>query len=252
MKKYVALIVSIMLLPALIISSQAQKKTMTWTTKSDKALKAAQAGTEYMMNIEFAQAYEKFNEALAADPNFTIPLVFMANLTNGEVRKSFAERAVKSAVGKTEGEKLFASTVAVGNTRDGNREIYEKLYKMFPDGSMLGTYYVFTIENRDEAFAAAQDYIKKFPDKPWMNNTIAYYYMLDKKDMQTAKEYFEKYIKMYPNGCNPYDSMGEYYFNNGDMDNAEKYYNMALEKYPFNISSIEKLKEIKEKKTKKE
>jgi hypothetical protein len=45
--------------------------------------------------------------------------------------------------------------------------------------------------------------------------------------------------------------MGEYYFMVGDMENSEKYYNMALEKYPFNISSIDKLKEIKTMKEKK-
>lgn len=252
MKKYALILISIMLLPAFIISSKAQKKTMAWTTKSEKALKEAQAGVEHMLNIEFAQAYEDFKEALNADPNFTIPLVFMANLTNGETKKMYVAKALKSAADKTEGEKLFASTIAEGSKRESNHATFDKLYKMFPDGSMLGAYYIFTIDNREEAFNAALEYEKKFPDKAWVHNTLAYYYMQDKKDMGKAKECFEKYIKMYPNGCNPYDSMGEYYFNNGDMENSEKYYSMALEKYPFNISSIEKLREIKEKKSKKE
>ena len=70
-------------------------------------------------------------------------------------------------------------------------------------------------------------------------------YLQVKKDNATAKQHFEKYIELYPTGCNPYDSFGEFYFITGDMDNAEKYYQLALEKYPFNTSSIEKLKEIK-------
>jgi hypothetical protein len=41
-----------------------------------------------------------------------------------------------------------------------------------------------------------------------------------------------------------------YYFITGDMENAEKYYRLALEKYPFNSSSIEKLNEIKMAKSK--
>lgn len=251
MKKLFALLLTFLVLPAFFIFSYAQKKTMTWTTKSANALKLAEKGANHMMNIEFAQAYEEFREALELDKNFTIPLVFMANLTVGDVRKAYAERAVKSAVGKTEGEKLFASTVAPGNTQDGNRATWEKLYKMFPDGSMVGTYYVFSRATREETFSAAQDYIKKFPDKPWMYNSIAYYYMQDKNDYAMAKENFMKYIQLYPEGCNPYDSMGEYYFNAGDLENSEKYYNMALEKYPFNSSSIDKLKEIKEAQKKK-
>ena len=49
---------------------------------------------------------------------------------------------------------------------------------------------------------------------------------------------------MYPDGCNPYDSMGEFYLDTGDTANAEKYYKMALEKYPFNVSSVEAVEKI--------
>lgn len=49
---------------------------------------------------------------------------------------------------------------------------------------------------------------------------------------------------MYRDGCNSYDSMGEFYLNTGDKAHAKKYYTLALEKYPFNISSVEVLKKI--------
>src|SRR5689334_15691758 len=104
---------------------------------------------------------------------------------------------------------------------------------MFPDGEIVGSIYVQTRATPEERFAAAQEYIKKFPNQPAMYNTIAYYYMLDKKDNAMAKQNFEKYIALYPDGSNPYDSMGEYYLDTGDTANAEKYYNMSLEKYPF-------------------
>ncbi len=251
MKKYFLLILTFLIMPAFYMLVQAQNKTMTWTTKSEEARKLAGQGADHMMNIEFAQAYNYFQASLKLDPNFTIPLVFMTNLTNGEVQKSYAMRALKSTAGKTEGEKLFATLVEKDATAETRRAIWEKLYKMFPDGGMIGTYYVFTRATPDEQFSAAEEYIKKFPTKPWMYNIIAYYYLNQKKDNVKAKEYFEKYISMYPDGCNPYDSMGEYYFNIGDMENSERYYNMSLEKYPFNISSIDKLKEINDKKPKK-
>lgn len=223
-----------------------QLKTMTWTTKSEAAKTLASEGADYFMNIEFPQAYEKFRQALELDPDFTVALVFMANLTEGDVKKEYSKRAVKSSENKTEGEKLFASILKEGSTREANRDVWAKLHEMFPDGGMIGNFYVVTRATPEERFAAAQDYIVKFPKNACMYNTLAYYYMLDKKDMAKAKECFDKYIALYPNGYNPYDSMGEYYMTNGDMDNAKKYYTMAVERYPFSNSSVTALQKINE------
>ena len=250
MKQYSGIFLTL-LVSFFLLSAHAQKKTMTWTTKSDKAHKYAESGAEHMMNIEFPQAYEDFSKALELDPNFTIPLVFMANLTNGDMQKGYAARALKSTEGKTLGEKLFATVADQKNTPEQNRATWDKLHTMFPDGSMIGNYYVVTRATQDEKFKAAQEYAKKFPDEGSIYNLIAYYYMLDKKDFPMAKVNFEKYIQLYPKGSNPYDSMGDYYFNAGDMANSEKYYKMAIEKYPFVSSSIDRLKEIKEKNDKK-
>jgi tetratricopeptide (TPR) repeat protein len=221
-----------------------QVKQMTWTTKSEAAKKIAQEAAEDYMNIERPQAYEKFKKALELDPNFTVALVFMSTLTEGDVRKNYATRALKSAETKTEGEKLFASIVKEELTPEARRDIWEKLHNMFPDGAMINNFYVVTRATPEERFKAAQDYIEKFPDKAWMYNTIAYYYLLDRKDMDKAKECFEKYIALYPKGYNPYDSMGEYYMTTGDIANAKKYYTMAVEKYPFSTSSVEALQKI--------
>jgi tetratricopeptide (TPR) repeat protein len=233
------------------ITSNAQNKTMTWTTKSDKAKTLCGEGVGLFFNIEFAQAYEKFNAALALDPDFTVALVFISNLTTGEAQKAFKARTVKSSLNKTAGEKLFASTTAEGSTDSSNRIVFDKLHTMFPDGKMLGAFYVFTRATPAEQFTTGEAYSKRFPDEAWVYNSMAYYYMVEKKDMEMAKKYFEKYMAMYPGGCNPYDSMGEYYFNNGDMVNSEKYYKLSLEKYPFNSSSVNKLQEIKKLKEKK-
>jgi tetratricopeptide (TPR) repeat protein len=221
-----------------------QAKTMTWTTKSEAAKKLAEEAVQNYMNIERPQAYEKLKKVLELDPNFTVALVFMSTLTEGDVRKDYIKKALKSAETKTEGEKLFASVVKEDLTPEARRDAWEKLHNMFPDGAMINNFYVVTRATPEERFKAAQDYIAKFPDKAWMYNTIAYYYMLDKKDMDKAKECFEKYIALYPKGYNPYDSMGEYYMTAGDMDKAKKYYTMAVEKYPFSNSSVEALQKI--------
>jgi len=225
-------------------------KTMTWTTSSEAAKTLASTGAEHLMNAEFELAYEDLTAAVKLDPNFTVALTFLTNLTTGASQKSYAQRAQSSASNKTEGEKLFASLTNEKNTQEQRREIWSKLHTMFPDGGMIGHFYVLTRATPDEQFAAAQEYMKKFPDSGPMYNTLAYYYLTSKKDNAKAKECFEKYIALYPDGYNPYDSMGEYYLLTGDMENSKKYYSMSLEKYPFNRSSLNALQKMADDKKK--
>ncbi|MEO6537390.1 MAG: hypothetical protein ABIT07_06930 [Ferruginibacter sp.] len=238
-------------------SKAAQKKdskmqTMTWTTKSPQAKELATNGSKHLMNVEREQAFNDLSAAVKLDPDFTVALVFLSNLTRGEARKAYAARAIKSSMNKTEGEKLFASLTDEKMTQEMNRDTWAKLHTMFPDGEMIGHYYVVTRATPEERFNAAENYIKQFPAVPSMYNTIAYYYMNDKKDNAMAKQHFDKYMSMYPDGTNPYDSMAEFYLNTGDNANSEKYYRMALEKYPFYTSAIEALQKINDAKPKTE
>ena len=263
MKKRIATIVSTCLLLLFCSACLAQMKktdakkdskklTMTWTTKSAEAKTLAVQGVNHMMNAEFEQAYTDLSAAVKLDPDFTVPLVFLANLNRGESRKTVAARAIKSAANKTAGEKLFATLAEEKNTQEINRDTWAKLHTMFPDGDMIGHFYAITRATPEERMKAAEDYIKQFPEAPAMYNTIAYYYMLDKKDLPMAKKYLEKYMSMYPDGANPYDSMAELYLNMGDSVNSEKYYRLALEKFPFYNSSINALQKINDAKPKKE
>jgi Tfp pilus assembly protein PilF len=261
MKQKIFLALAIIYVSALSLSANAQgknvnlkesAKTMTWTTKSAAAKEHAMKGMNYLMNIEMPQAYDHFSSALKLDPDFTAALVILSNLSYGETRKMYAAKALKSAGNKTPGEKQFASLVDEKGTAETRRETWSKLHDMFPDDKMVGTYYVFTRATADERFAAAQDFIKRFPEEASMYNIMGYYYLNDKKDNAEAKRNFEKYIELYPKGYNPFDSMAEFYLTTGDTSNAEKYYTMALEKYPFSNSSINALDKIESAKPKKD
>ncbi|MCS5615147.1 MAG: nuclear transport factor 2 family protein, partial [Candidatus Marinimicrobia bacterium] len=67
-----------------------------------------------------------------------------------------------------------------------------------------------------------------------------------------AKNYFDQYIKAYPDGYNPYDSMGDYYSSEKDYENALSYYQKSLDRYPANRSSINNIREINDLKADKE
>jgi tetratricopeptide (TPR) repeat protein len=241
MKKFISSTICVLFV---LFTLQGISQKMTWTTKSKAASTLGHAGAVHMMNAEFEQAYQDFYEAIKLDPNFTVALVFMSNLTYGNVRKDYIQKAIKSAMNKTEGEKLFASLLDSGLTQQNRQDIWAKLHTTFPDGAVLGHFYVITRATPEESFSAAEDYIKKFPDEPAMYNNLGYYYLQTKKDTAMAKQYLDKYLDMYADGTNPYDSMGEYYLDAGDTANAKKYYTMALEKYPFFNSSINALQKM--------
>lgn len=224
--------------------------SMTFTSKSQQAKKLTAMGIRCILNVEREQAYEDFKAAVESDPNFTVALAYLANLSVGETRKELTQRAMASAANKTEGEKLLASLTDEKSTPEINRETWSKLHVLYPNDPAIGHFYAITRATPDERFAAMDEYVKKFPEEPGMYNMLGYYYMNDKKDNATAKTYFEKYIQLHPDGPNPYDSMGEFYLNNGDMANAEKFYRMALEKYPFMSSSLEALQKIEQAKKK--
>jgi tetratricopeptide (TPR) repeat protein len=223
---------------------KAGAKTMTWTTNSKAAREWAQKGAEHFMNAEWPQAYDYFSRASSMDPNFTEPLIFMSWMAVGQSKKDLAQRALKSAGNKPEGEKVMVSILDEKSTPDSRREAWTKLRDMYPDDLVIWSGYVRSRTTLEDRIAAAEEFLQKNPNMPHMHNTLGYYYM-EKKDNEAAKKHFEKYIELYPDGYNPYDSMGEYYLTIGDLDNAEKYYTMALEKYPFIPSAQEALAKIK-------
>jgi len=235
---------SILCMLFLFLTLPGISQKMTWTTKSKAAKDLAGSGVDHFMNAEFAQAYNDFSAAVKLDPDFTVALAFLTNLTTGETQKMYAKKTLASAGDKTDGEKLFASLTDEKNKRAERADIVAKLHTMFPDGAMIGNLYVQTRATPAEQLTAVEAYVKKFPDEASGYNTMAYLNLQVKKDTAAAKQLFEKYITMHPDGCNPYDSMGEFYLDTGDTANAEKYYKMALEKYPFNISSVEALEKI--------
>jgi putative CocE/NonD family hydrolase len=99
------------------------------------------------------------------------------------------------------------------------------------------------ITEKDVKAAIEQYYYLKEnePDKydfsePELNNLG--YRLLNQKRIKDAIEIFKLNIEVFPNSVNPYDSLAEGYLNDGDVENAVKFYNKALEKDPNFAASI--------------
>jgi len=225
------------------LTLQVIAQDIKWTVNK-KARPYVTKGLGYIMNNENEMAYPEFQKAVMLDANNTVALYYLSTLTTGSVRNNYAQRAMLSLEGKTEGEKLFFTLLDTTLSQKETRDLYAKLHAMYPGSALFGGYYSFTRESDETKLVATQEMIRQFPDQGFAYNNLGYLYMNYKKDMRMAKQSFEKYIALYPGGCNAYDSMGEYYLNNDDYTNARKYYEMALEKYPFYTNSIIKLDEI--------
>lgn len=223
-----------------------QQGAMTMTTKSKQAKQFTAMGLNHMINGEAAQAYQEFLSAVNADPNLPMPLVMLSFLSAGETRKMYGKRAQESATNKSESEILLASLAGEKMTNDSRIDVWGKLHTLNPNDRVVGYIYANSRKTPEERFQAALEYNLKYPEEPAMYNRLGYMYMNDKKDNEKAKASFEKYIQLYADGINPYDSMGDFYLATGDTTNAEKYYNLALEKYPFFNNSINQLKKIAE------
>ena len=221
----------------------ASAQELTWTTKSKQARELAKQGFVHLANLENELAYQDFGGALAKDPNFTVVQILMANLSTGDAKKLYSEKAKGSVANKSEGEKILVTLLDAKSPKE-RHEIWTNLHNKFPDDAMSFYFYALTMPDSIQVFNATMEYLQKYPSSPEAINNLAYMYLNDKKDTATAKTYFEKYIEVYPAGYNPYDSMGEFYYITGDMANSKIYYTKSLEHYPFCYSSRQKMEEL--------
>lgn len=71
------------------------------------------------------------------------------------------------------------------------------------------------------------------------------YQLLGMKEIKAAIEVFKLNVELYPKSFNVYDSLGEAYMVNGDIELAIDNYKKSLELNPGNTNAVEKLKELK-------
>ena len=220
------------------------QQTMPFTSSSDYAKKLVSSGMMHLVNVEYEEAYDDFDDAVKLDPNFALAHFFKGRLSFGESRTKCFAKAQQTAANTTDAEKLLISIADTSLDQKGRHEIFTKLRNMYPEDPVLEDFYVMSEPDSASRVKLLEEQVAKFPNSPEVYNQMGYYYMMAKKDNAKAKECFEKYLAMYPDGYNPYDSMGEYYLNTGDKENAKKYYMKSLERCPSSFSSQTKYQEL--------
>lgn len=106
------------------------------------------------------------------------------------------------------------------------------------------------ISDIDELIAKYRELKKNYPDDYDFNenelNTLGYFY-LGKEMMKEAIAIFKLNIEIYPNAFNPYDSLGEAYYVDGQYELSIEYYQKSIDLNPNNNNGIEMLYKAKKK-----
>ncbi len=96
---------------------------------------------------------------------------------------------------------------------------------------------------REEDFTNLSTVIKPLLKNSAELNTYGYVLMAA-KEMQKAYLVFRLNVMMYPKVANVFDSMGEYYFNTGDLEKAKECYRKVLELNPGNENAKKMLEKM--------
>jgi tetratricopeptide (TPR) repeat protein len=213
------------------------------------------------MNVEQEMAYTYFKSSLDFDSTLFGSHVMLARMSPaGEVRDMHQKKARELVKGKNENSNLFVSffDVLPGDDLKARRhKVWSKMYEIEPDGRFIHYYYAITKPTLEEGISELEVLLEKQKND---NNFLGVGHILNRLgyfndalgNKAKAKNYLDQYIKAYPDGYNPYDSMGDYYSNEKDYENALSYYQKSLDRYPANRSSIKNIREINDLKADKE
>ncbi|MBB4080837.1 steroid delta-isomerase-like uncharacterized protein [Lewinella aquimaris] len=204
------------------------------STTSTTAKEAYRTASYQASNIHFATARETLAEALAADPDYFMALVYSIQvLAPKDDKPALIERALAiDPAGFTPAERIMREyLVALRDDPDASpAKTMEKLTKEYPAVPEAYEWTYLHAAYTDKDAEAAERYALRLtelaPDFAPVYNGLGYLKM-GQGLMAEAKTYFDKYLALAPDEANAYDSMAEYYAENKDYAASVRYYNQA-------------------------
>lgn len=232
--KKIFLIVFVLLITSFI--STAQNEKIPVTSSSEKAVQLYHQAWSVMENAEIAKAHQLLEEALKEDPGFFMGHFVLAfnnlNLGNRDVFKAHAEKALNSKATLSKGEMLLKTALRRinENPKADVTDVGENLVEIYPKdevayfmlASFLGIVHDF------KGTAATYSKLLEITDNPApVYNMLGYTY-LRMNNFEDAEKAFNRYIELFPDHPNPYDSKGDYFMAVKDYKNA---YNSFMKAY---------------------
>jgi tetratricopeptide (TPR) repeat protein len=211
----------------------AQDGKVPITTRSDEARQAYLKGRDLFEKLRATDAYEQFQKAAAADKDFALAQLGLAN-TAPSAKDFFAalKQATSLSTKASEAERhmILGLDAGVRGDAGGQKAHYDQLTAAFPKDerafNLLGGYH-FGRQEYEQAIAAYQKAIAINPDFSQPYNQMGYAQrFLDRNE--EAEKTFKKYIELIPDNPNPYDSYAELLMKLGRFDESIRSYEKAL------------------------
>ena len=218
------------------------------TTSSLVAYDYFLKGRDACDKMYFDDARQLLEKAIQTDPGFAIAHLYLSQtygyLKLGKDQNNELEKAYQTSSRATETEKLTIDAAYAGIIEKNHQKQLQLLLKLADKAPQdkrvffsLGLWYRdnHEITNAIDQFNKAIDLD---PDYGEAINQLAYLY-INNGDYQKALGYLDKYVSLYPDDANPYDSKGDLYWRMGRLDDAKDNFKRALDLKPdFYFSAV--------------
>jgi tetratricopeptide (TPR) repeat protein len=221
----------------------AQDAKVPITTTSKEAREEYLKGRDLVERLRATDARAHFHKAAAADREFALAQLGLANSANS-AKDFFAalEKATALAGKASEGERHMILGLDAGVRADtaAQKKHFQELVAAYPRDeralNLLGAYH-FGRQEYEDAIAAYQKAIAINPGFSQPYNQMGYAYRFINRNDEAEKA-FKKYIELIPDDPNPYDSYAELLMKTGRFDESVKTYEKALSVDPHFVASF--------------
>jgi tetratricopeptide (TPR) repeat protein len=207
------------------------------TTGSLEAYNYFLRGREDYEKHYFDDAIKFLQKAIKIDSMFASAFLYLAytyvNLGKSKTAGETYEKAIQFSSGATEKERLYIIAAYADDIERNPEKRYRTLVQLtrkYPKEkrahAFLADYYKYK-GSLQKAIEELHKALELDPDYGPALNEIAYRYK-DIGDYSKAIEYFIRYASVMPGDANPFDSMGDLYFEMGELDTAMAQYKKAL------------------------
>ncbi len=206
-------------------------------TSSLEAYRHFLQGREDLDKRYLDDALKNLERAVDLDPQFAVAYLYLSrlyrNMANSQLAAAALEKARSLSDKATEKERLYIEAAYAGRVeKDAGKEVavLQEIAAKYPREKEVHSL-LFSAYKQKKMYPDAIAEMNKALalDPLWAAalNQLGYLY-LERDDLGQAGEYLKRAVSAAPEDANPLDSLGEYYFRAGQLDEAVAQYQKAL------------------------